>query len=81
MKKKENKNMHTPRHKVIHKPIPTSLYTYITYLSDTLHAECIWMCSLLNAQRCRDGVAEPPKGGVAALPTTSAGGDFGDNGF
>ena len=26
-------------------------------------------------------VAEPPKGGVAALPTTSAGGDFGDNGL
>ena len=25
-------------------------------------------------------VAEPPKGGVAALPTTSAGGDFGDSG-
>ena len=24
---------------------------------------------------------DPPEGGVAALPTTSAGGDFGDNGF
>ena len=25
--------------------------------------------------------ATPPEGGVAALPTTSAGGDFGDNGL
>ena len=24
---------------------------------------------------------DPPEGGVAALPTTSAGGDFGDNGL
>ena len=24
--KKENKKMHTPRHKVIHNPIPTSLF-------------------------------------------------------
>ena len=26
MKKKTNKNMHTPRHKIIHNPIPTSFF-------------------------------------------------------
>ena len=27
MKKKENKKMHTPRHRVIHNPIPTYLFS------------------------------------------------------
>ena len=62
MKKKGNKKMPTPRHKLIHNPIPTSLF-----LSRPQYILCQQfdvMFSLPNAnkqnfkaeQRCRDGI-------------------------
>ena len=42
MKKKENKKMHTPRHKFIHNPIPTS---------NTLHAN-VFECALFLIKKC-----------------------------
>ena len=59
MKKKGNKKMPTPRHKLIHNPIPTFLF-----LSSS-QCQCEDVFSLPNAfttnkqnseQRCRDGV-------------------------
>ena len=94
MKKKGNKKMHTPRQKVIPNTIPTSLKCGLFVMNGLGKEKRTNESSLPNAyikcvavkQKCRDGGwaperGDPPEGGVAALPTTSAGGDFGDNGL
>ena len=62
MKKKGNKKMPTPRHKLTHNPIPTSLFLSS---SQCISIQCEDVSSLPNAfttnkrnseQRCRDGV-------------------------
>ena len=69
MKTKGNKKMHKPRQKVIHNPIPTSLFLSRPQHTLGRHLE-VKMCSfslpnpfitnkqsfLLAKQRCRDGV-------------------------
>ena len=63
MKKKRNKKMPTPRQKVIHNPIPTSLFKILTHFMYI--GICISVCIALfsikkqqfqEKQRCRDGV-------------------------
>ena len=68
MKKKGNKKMPTPRQKVIHNPIPTSLFlSRPQYIYITCQQFDVKMFSLPNAfttkrqkfrvgQRCKDGV-------------------------
>ena len=58
MKKKENKKMHTPRHRVIHNPIPTSLFSNTLHVikrhKDAVHLylETVVLCTRLV--RCLD---------------------------
>ena len=64
MKKKGNKKMSTPKHKLIHNPILTSLFLSDTYLSfvdedsagtsDTLLTRSMFIQT--NNDVCRDGV-------------------------
>ena len=70
--KERNKKMHTPRHKVTHNPIPTSLFFQdhnVTYFAGNWMSRCCAVCfanALTNKQtnkqhvkakqRCRDGV-------------------------
>ena len=47
MKKKGNKKMHTPRHKVIHNPIPTSLFCFkILFVVNALGKEKTSSCRI-----------------------------------
>ena len=85
MKKKGNKKM---PNKLILNPIPTSLFCLKFCLF--VVKKKIFTSNWLHEIHCgkdvaRDGGWAPergdsPKGGVAALPTTSAGGNLGDCG-
>ena len=62
MKKKRNKKMPSPRHKLIHNPIPTSLFLSRPQCSQfdvkifSLPDAFTTNNKILAEQRCRDGV-------------------------
>ena len=95
MKKKGNKKMPSPRHKLIHNLTSSFCFKILFVCCECIRQrKKIFTSNWLHEIRCclernKDvGMGaeppergDPPEGGVAALPTTSAGGDFGDNGL